>query len=231
MAGVSALGGGSSPLSRGIPAGRVDGAVVVGIIPALAGNTQEELWIFGESGDHPRSRGEYSATQPRLPPRRGSSPLSRGIHAIAALQPTYVGIIPALAGNTVPRRPNSSATGDHPRSRGEYPGSVWRAISRPGSSPLSRGILLHKVGSNRKYRIIPALAGNTASCFATPDATSDHPRSRGEYGSAAEEVVVLGGSSPLSRGIPHLLGPGSGFRRIIPALAGNTRFEDWWDNG
>ena len=50
---------GSSPLSRGIRDNLIEYKNIVGIIPALAGNT--DLWgnvlIVGQ--DHPRSRGEY----------------------------------------------------------------------------------------------------------------------------------------------------------------------------
>ena len=53
---------------------------------------------------------------------------------------------------------------------------------------------------------------------------SDHPRSRGEYaGEVACQSFDLG-SSPLSRGIHDIIHIPQGGVRIIPALAGNTRF-------
>ena len=70
---------GSSPLSRGIRAAAGVSGPVGGIIPALAGNT----WVMSvhvrRAWDHPRSRGEYVATELEKTNELGSSPLSRGI--------------------------------------------------------------------------------------------------------------------------------------------------------
>ena len=112
---------GSSPLSRGIPNSSLTMIGCQGIIPALAGNTgsaifrpsspwdhprsRGEYLVIRESGaqrpDHPRSRGEYPVgpSRPTRPP--GSSPLSRGIHAMLPSRLRQKRIIPALAGNTV----------------------------------------------------------------------------------------------------------------------------------
>ena len=51
----------------------------------------------------------------------------------------------------------------------------------------------------------------------------DHPRSRGEYKNCIPWLRSLGGSSPLSRGILPGCRCRYRNRRIIPALAGNTR--------
>ena len=91
-----------------------------------------------------------------------------------------------------------------------------------GSSPLSRGIRLAGRGPGAHRRIIPALAGNTR-CRRRPfSASTDHPRSRGEYAPQKRDEYNEFGSSPLSRGIrPARIG--EKLRRgIIPALAGNT---------
>ena len=93
------LDGGSSPLSRGIPAQVAGSLLIARIIPALAGNTTLTLTLTRVCSDHPRSRGEYSNTMQRVLPLpdhprsrgeyqiepwvhiagAGSSPLSRGI--------------------------------------------------------------------------------------------------------------------------------------------------------
>ena len=54
----------------------------------------------------------------------------------------------------------------------------------------------------------------------------DHPRSRGEYGGGGGQVGHCAGSSPLSRGIRRRSSRHARRSRIIPALAGNTFFED-----
>ena len=153
----------------------------------------------------------------------GSSPLSRGIPLMLWISWQPQRIIPALAGNTEPGSGRHPHKGDHPRSRGEYPSH--RGVSRAGrgSSPLSRGIQSRLRGFLDPVRIIPALAGNTR--FGSPSyyCSSDHPRSRGEYGRRTLVWRSTAGSSPLSRGIPALMQNPLSVYRIIPALAGNTR--------
>ena len=93
-------GAGSSPLSRGIRPGRFGGSAVLGIIPALAGNTAATSRPTAPPRDHPRSRGEYSSSPAASRNCSGSSPLSRGIRAAWWRAVTLGWIIPALAGNT-----------------------------------------------------------------------------------------------------------------------------------
>ena len=157
---------------------------------------------MGEARDHPRSRGEYRGVSPRFQ--------------------EWGGIIPALAGNTTLGRCYVERGQDHPRSRGEYPTTRTSAPARVGSSPLSRGIRGARRHHRRRHGIIPALAGNTRPYCRQWRRSPDHPRSRGEYIRSTNSPVRMGGSSPLSRGIPCLpplpvMTPG-----IIPALAGNT---------
>ena len=71
--------------------------------------------------------------------------------------------------------------------------------------------------------IIPALAGNTVLYSLIGRLHTDHPRSRGEYILRLSTIVVIRGSSPLSRGIRHHTAALSDHNRIIPALAGNTQ--------
>ena len=131
---------GSSPLSRGILGGFGASRICGGIIPALAGNTSPEGKHDPVGGDHPRSRGEYRLCRRVQDLRNGSSPLSRGILEEGRQLVGLDGIIPALAGNTVPRYMRRTRIEDHPRSRGEYVVVVTAERVAPGSSPLSRGI-------------------------------------------------------------------------------------------
>ena len=55
-----------------------------------------------------------------------------------------------------------------------------------------------------------------------PRPRRDHPRSRGEYEFELQTLVVVEGSSPLSRGIRSSGRATACSRGIIPALAGNT---------
>ena len=219
---------GSSPLSRGIRCSETSGCAVRGIIPALAGNTIEPAGPVLPAGDHPRSRGEYAPAARMTISTEGSSPLSRGIHTAQEHALDRRRIIPALAGNTMSAIELYILFPDHPRSRGEYTAAVTAAQNPTGSSPLSRGIRCGAYCSSDHGRIIPALAGNTASIHCGWCTVRDHPRSRGEYGRCYVERGHLSGSSPLSRGILIGAGPITDGPRIIPALAGNTSRVPRW---
>ena len=124
---------------------------------------------------------------------------------------------------------------DHPRSRGEYGYETPEMFFKAGSSPLSRGILLHRFWPVPEHGIIPALAGNTRTLEPPPPWRWDHPRSRGEYQVITAQVKASDGSSPLSRGIPSAAMIITQAGRIIPALAGNTLVGgnpgvDWGDH-
>ena len=134
----------------------------------------------------------------------GSSPLSRGILWVDGEGPEIWGIIPALAGNTPALGLGRLPKPDHPRSRGEYRPGKRLNCSSTGSSPLSRGIRNQGHDSQRRRRIIPALAGNTPPQRRQHHPHQDHPRSRGEYRNSSIWPVI--------------------FVWIIPALAGNTRY-------
>ena len=133
-----------------------------------------------------------------------------------------IGIIPALAGNTVPPYLDLVFAADHPRSRGEYPRYNHENVTEHGSSPLSRGIPPGAGFFILQLRIIPALAGNTSNSLQIATSVPDHPRSRGEYRVAPILRFVFPGSSPLSRGILAKRSTSILSIRIIPALAGNT---------
>ena len=172
--------------------------------------------------DPPCSRGEYASVATTQRYLAGSSPLSRGIHRGPLSDHSFLGIIPALAGNTHCRVSCPATAPDHPRSRGEYAHWMVCPGRYRGSSPLSRGIPRSSAAIRSRDGIIPALAGNTCIATSTKSVIRDHPRSRGEYGGMYRFSMMLHGSSPLSRGIHPRDLPTSQGRRIIPALAGNT---------
>ena len=155
-------------------------------------------------------------------PDAGPSPLSRGIPAPPPGSPTPTRIIPALAGNTPSPAPHATTGPDHPRSRGEYWPSITTVAIVSGSSPHSRGIREATPPGEAPSGIIPALAGNTGQRRRPRWRGGDHPRSRGEYMITSSMPTPIPGSSPLSRGIHDGVDIVEYFRRIIPALAGNT---------
>ena len=68
---------------------------------------------------HPRSRGENGLTSAGTAVKAGSSPLTRGKHAIPAASATPMRLIPAHAGKTGRTSAPACPSTAHPRSRGE----------------------------------------------------------------------------------------------------------------
>ena len=101
---------GSSPLARGLLSVTTIMLRDVGIIPARAGFTGGGRWWSCGVPDHPRSRGVYVVLLCTCGPRRGSSPLARGLRHRRHRTPAAPRIIPARAGFTSPsgqRRENA----------------------------------------------------------------------------------------------------------------------------
>ena len=178
-----ALGGGSSPLTRGKLCPRAGGQDVRGLIPAHAGKTSLVSRMYPSSTAHPRSRGENSASLYSEPPALGSSPLTRGKLAGVVRIRHDDGLIPAHAGKTHTRRRSTACRWAHPRSRGENDLTLASLEYAEGSSPLTRG----KRPRRGRLRV----------------ATWAHPRSRGENSIGDAHGATPNGSSPLTRGKPR----------------------------
>ena len=192
------------------------------IIPARAGFTRPAVSPASLTADHPRSRGVYFPLSPYWPAYLGSSPLARGLPARYQASAWAWGIIPARAGFTPTTVPTTSASWDHPRSRGVYPTVTARVESIPGSSPLARGLPGDEELLEVPDRIIPARAGFTAAEMRRIAPESDHPRSRGVYVMVGSGDSAGAGSSPLARGLPASRARIVDRGRIIPARAGFT---------
>ena len=154
---------GSSPLTRGKPAGLARRGYADGLIPAHAGKTQGRRDLVCHWWAHPRSRGENQLPCINGDKARGSSPLTRGKPrpTIAVWPPLR--LIPAHAGKTGPCRAGERPGGAHPRSRGE---NAVRIASRApvwGSSPLTRGKLGFLINEREADGLIPAHAGKTVA--------------------------------------------------------------------
>ena len=91
-----------------------------------------------------------------------------------------------------------------------------------GSSPRGRGTRRSPAGSLRRFRFIPAWAGNTYyPCWPRPSHPV-HPRVGGEHERAHRRNNIYVGSSPRGRGTPDAGVTNSPESRFIPAWAGNT---------
>ena len=114
---------GSSPLARGTRSCRPPCRPSVRLIPARAGNTTHFLFSPLQPWAHPRSRGEHDTRLPVRGIEEGSSPLARGTPNTYGVKPSYVGLIPARAGNTRATSTSPPKNRAHPRSRGEHQGN------------------------------------------------------------------------------------------------------------
>ena len=110
---------GSSPHTRGAPAGRPTTSNRTRIIPAYAGST-----VFDNPG------------KDNVP---GSSPHTRGAHQNQCDSRHEKGIIPAYAGSTPSGMRRRGILRDHPRIRGEHVGEGFVVVPAVGSSPHTRG--------------------------------------------------------------------------------------------
>ena len=154
---------GSSPLTRGKPAGPDGPSGLRGLIPAHAGKTESQQPRRRHGRAHPRSRGENRIPSRGRPRVRGSSPLTRGKPATNSPRVITQGLIPAHAGKTRKLCGLNTSSEAHPRSRGENVregGLRWEGL---GSSPLTRGKRLEACLSVFEGGLIPAHAGKTIS--------------------------------------------------------------------
>ena len=154
---------GSSPLTRGKRARHVARTHEKGLIPAHAGKTCAQARAACPTRAHPRSRGENIVDKPNVLAGLGSSPLTRGKHALTAIVPRGTRLIPAHAGKTIRAVQLSCSVGAHPRSRGENALKAWFALTPGGSSPLTRGKRALSTKDVLCFGLIPAHAGKTPS--------------------------------------------------------------------
>ncbi len=152
---------GSSPLTRGAPAGRLPAYQSAGLIPAHAGSTPRPTGEIVRSWAHPRSRGEHQPVHLYIELCEGSSPLTRGALGLYGAAPDGEGLIPAHAGSTSSSAAPTPTKAAHPRSRGEHSINRTRISCRSGSSPLTRGALHPAWPEALREGLIPAHAGST----------------------------------------------------------------------
>ena len=218
---------GSSPRMRGTLMLAVSVAVVLGIIPAYAGNTSCTVIVYNFPWDHPRVCGEHDPPIRVGTRRQGSSPRMRGTRRLRAFLRKSRRIIPAYAGNTIRCLSARRAIVDHPRVCGEHVQASALGQLTSGSSPRMRGTRVRHVGGDAVSGIIPAYAGNTAVETCAYPFNRDHPRVCGEHAICPRSKFVKTGSSPRMRGTLVSSKYDGGAHGIIPAYAGNTHTPEY----
>ena len=196
--------------------------LVVGIIPACAGNTRIIAARCPVSRDHPRVCGEHANTRASPKTLTGSSPRVRGTLESVSCEGEHRGIIPACAGNTAILKSCRFGIRDHPRVCGEHLGCVRVCERVMGSSPRVRGTRFVDDLPVGQAGIIPACAGNTIRVTSSTRSRWDHPRVCGEHFGKEAILPTKAGSSPRVRGTQSTRFFRTLQSGIIPACAGNT---------
>ena len=134
-----ALRAGSPPHMRGKGKNADRAGRAAGITPAYAGKRPTTLpgWLPG--GDHPRTCGEKSKTQPDCLYPVGSPPHMRGKVFIPAWRSVSAGITPAHAGKRACMTTATTRAKDHPRTCGEKADAQYQLPIMQGSPPHMRG--------------------------------------------------------------------------------------------
>ena len=213
---------GSSPHVRGARFIKSATQDAVGIIPACAGSTVEQLFLTTVIGDHPRMCGEHRTGRPYFAIVQGSSPHVRGALLHLRVDARDRGIIPACAGSTHHESDGADDERDHPRMCGEHFQTKRARIRLSGSSPHVRGAPHLMAELRGQSGIIPACAGSTALISINSPVSRDHPRMCGEHAVAVRVFPYSWGSSPHVRGAPKGRSGSKDGTGIIPACAGST---------
>ena len=198
-----------------------------GSSPHTRGALPDRAGLCETGADHPRIRGEHDFDLEAIVDELGSSPHTRGARNPCPPTGSCRRIIPAYAGSTPPAPSSRGPERDHPRIRGEHGPPMPVNSTSSGSSPHTRGALLHHHEIISCSRIIPAYAGSTASGGVRARGRRDHPRIRGEHDGLPIAEWRRAGSSPHTRGALILKSIYSAAPRIIPAYAGSTAMNVW----
>ena len=130
---------GLSPLTRGNPCTSRPGRGRRGPIPAHAGEPKRRELAGAFFGAYPRSRGGTIAARNGTYLAGGLSPLTRGNQTIWSMLMSYLGPIPAHAGEPISARCLSIRLRAYPRSRGGTAQALGSSGAVTGLSPLTRG--------------------------------------------------------------------------------------------
>ena len=154
--------------------------------------------------------------------REGSPPRVRELQISEIVPLCDLGITPACAGITPPRRTVRTRGRDHPRVCGNYTLFSDGKKTSPGSPPRVRELPLMKPRLSSEDGITPACAGITYRDYQDVLAAEDHPRVCGNYLRYGMREVVMIGSPPRVRELQcdprgPVLATG-----ITPACAGIT---------
>ena len=159
----------------------------------------------------------------RPPPFEGLSPRGRGKRQPLSVWTDAGGSIPAWAGETCHRRCQARRLGVYPRVGGGNLPICCQSILHKGLSPRGRGKLLAQIGVGVSNWSIPAWAGETDDMTQKAHYHAVYPRVGGGNDFLMARYGTADGLSPRGRGKRNGEYRVKGWRRSIPAWAGETR--------
>ena len=174
--------------------------MVLGLIPAGAGQTKRASPPQSHRRAHPRRCGADRLFVPGNTVTVGSSPQVRGRHSAHQTAARGSGLIPAGAGQTNPPGRSSSTTWAHPRRCGADTSSTRVSPVSVGSSPQVRGRRAGYHAGGAGGGLIPAGAGQTVTVDGRVVAERAHPRRCGADFGGNDRYLGDRGSSPQVRG-------------------------------
>ena len=194
--------------------------LILGTIPACAGEPERRPTGIPHPWDYPRVRGGTSGTSTGARWAAGLSPRARGNRVLSGLDGRQQGTIPACAGEPISVVEVVAWLRDYPRVRGGTSDFLCRRACSAGLSPRARGNrgllgnLLEHTGT------IPACAGEPLARFSIIAPSRDYPRVRGGTLRHLLPWLVLRGLSPRARGNPRSTARSLALNGTIPACAG-----------
>ena len=193
---------GLSPRVRGNHRGRGVVREWHGSIPACAGEPNPEMYYQYHRQVYPRVCGGTALWPLSLRRPRGLSPRVRGNPSRSALRAHTSRSIPACAGEPYSLPAHLTADMVYPRVCGGTLLGERRVVHPKGLSPRVRGNLESVAAARRRWRSIPACAGEPNP--AAPELTRElvYPRVCGGTSRAIQATPACGGLSPRVRGEP-----------------------------
>ena len=217
-----AQGGGASPRLRGKRLPDCLPPLLVGCIPAPAGETWSAPGCGRSRRVHPRACGGNVMSHKPNHEKRGASPRLRGKRPPSRQCPAHRGCIPAPAGETRAAGSRAGRCPVHPRACGGNIAGADTATPQQGASPRLRGKRTPGKSPNRSAGCIPAPAGETYARGARSVSPGVHPRACGGNACLICSVSHVVGASPRLRGKRRAESSPPWRARCIPAPAGET---------
>ncbi len=150
---------GLSPHARGNLDAIAHDAVLLGPIPACAGEPVNIVSTYYLRGAYPRMRGGTSIPFSLPYPSKGLSPHARGNLLVLFIRLRLLGPIPACAGEPQSSDTDELCSGAYPRMRGGTAPIVGKKDGMEGLSPHARGNPIETGISRTSIGPIPACAG------------------------------------------------------------------------